>query len=373
VTAGVPIIHDGLYAAKITRTAAAGDCGFDINDAKINVSGMTTVNISWWMRSGSDTDATIGSAGVAPFDSGQNYLGGTYGEPNLVDGDNVVGTDWEFRSYDYTVPGVDVGFINLGFRLAAGSSLVIDELKIVDTADASVNLVANGSLEDWSGDNADSWRFFDTAGDGSIERVGSSVITNAQEGMYAAQYTRTVLGGDSAFDKDFAAAPDGHIDITGIPELQISFWMRSGSSNPVQLIPQIQTWAGTAFQPPTPSPFAYFDTNLIPATWTYYTFTYTRPDAITDLSLRFGLGTAGDSFVIDGVTVVNTATGEDIIPNGGMENWGGGNVTGDAVAPSGSPDYWRVFAVSGAGATLQRLQFQAPAPNAVQLDWTTMQ
>ncbi|GAI60394.1 unnamed protein product [marine sediment metagenome] len=208
-TADIPLIHDGLYAAKVTNisesVAFMPDTGFDTNDAKIDVTGLATVNVSWWMRSGTETDSTLFSVGIAPFDSDQEWLGPTYGQSNLVAGDNIVGTDWEFRSGEYVIPDPEVIYINLDIRVMPGDSVVVDDFKIVDTAAPGVNLLANGSFEDWGAgglvgaaadavaDNgvADSWRFFAVAGAQAVlERVGGTV-TNVQEGQYSAKVTRT--------------------------------------------------------------------------------------------------------------------------------------------------------------------------------------
>lgn len=177
-------VQVGQYAAKVTNTSEGDvfvpDTGLDTNEAKIDVTGITAVQVSWWMRSGTNSDATLAGVGIAPFDSGQVYLGGTYGEPSMLDGNNVVGPNWEYRSAEYVVPVSDtpddpatvVSIINLGIRLMPGSSVVFDDFKIVDVANPDVNLVSNGDFEDWTGDAPESWRFFIWSdGVGTIERL----------------------------------------------------------------------------------------------------------------------------------------------------------------------------------------------------------
>ena len=230
--------------------------------------------------------------------------------------------------------------------------------------------MTDGSIEDWAGGTPASWRFFDTAGDGSIERLGSSVPTDVQEGMYSAKVTRTADGGDSAFDKD---APGGHMDITGITELKLSFWMRSGTGAPVSVGGQIQPFGGDplAYMPPSPDVVGPLFATPVPASWKYYETTYTPAAGVSEVSVRFNT-VAPNSFVVDDIKLINTATGADIMTNGGLETWGAGVIVGDAVCNDGVPDNWRMFAVTGAGGMIERLEFK-PVVNAVHLDWTTMQ
>lgn len=168
--------HGGNHAVKITNNNEVwtGDVGFDIDSHRIAVTPEHQVQLVFWARNGQpDPD-------VASFYNRVAYarFEGTVfrGDVNYFANQSIPSFWVQKKSALYTVPA-NTNFLNVAFRPSAGSSIVIDDVQLIDITAGDVDLMHNGGMESWTTQGSDlvpsSWRFFAVSGGlGTIELVG---------------------------------------------------------------------------------------------------------------------------------------------------------------------------------------------------------
>jgi hypothetical protein len=164
--------HAGIYAVQVNRTTNTEDSGFDRDPpgVRVPVTPGNQLVFSFWARNGQVPASTINRAALVFFTAGGAYINPP-GDVNFEQNTSVP-TPWtQYTQTAVTVPAT-AAQMNVSFRLNVNSSIVLDDVTVVDTTASNAQILPNGGFETWptAGSPPTGWRFFG-ATDGSFVRL----------------------------------------------------------------------------------------------------------------------------------------------------------------------------------------------------------
>ncbi len=170
----VPEVRTGNHAVKINNNNLVwtGDMGLDIDSNRIPVVAGHQVQLVFWARNGHpETSSTYSRVSYGRFSST-----GFMGDTNYFANQHVP-SFWVQKKSTVLTLAANTAFLNVAFRPGADSSIVIDDVQLIDITAGNVDLMQNGGMESWTSQGGTLvpylWRFFAVSGAvGTVEMVG---------------------------------------------------------------------------------------------------------------------------------------------------------------------------------------------------------
>ncbi|MGI8908157.1 MAG: hypothetical protein ACR2IE_16920 [Candidatus Sumerlaeaceae bacterium] len=175
-------VHNGQYALRLNRTTFSVDSVLDREapGTRVPVAAGDGLILSFWARNGQVSTSFINRVAVAFFTSG-----GTYIPPDInFNVSASVPTVWTQFTEPVTTAPATAATMNVAFRLDGNSSIVLDDISVINTSTSNTQILTNPGFETWPDPAVipTGWRFFGSA-DGNFERLVAPAQTAARDSM----------------------------------------------------------------------------------------------------------------------------------------------------------------------------------------------